>query len=64
MTTKSSHELPSAAERTAEIMPIGGGLRRENKAVALKPKPEQIVATEYGSGWYHDAAIQHLKEVH
>lgn len=63
MTTKSSQELP-AAGRSAEIMPIANGLRRENKAVALKPKPEQIVATECGSGWYHDAAIQHLKEVH
>ena len=45
-------------------MSIAGGLRREDKAVALKPKPEQIVATECGSGWYHDAAIQHLKDVH
>jgi hypothetical protein len=64
MTMKSSSGLPSAAERTAEITTIAGGLRRENKAVALKPRPEPIVATECGSGWYHDAAIQRLKEVH
>lgn len=60
---KSSRELPTAAGRTAEIMPIASRLHRENKAVALKPKPEQIVATECGSGWYHDAAIQQLKDV-
>jgi hypothetical protein len=64
MTIKSSRWLPTVAGRTAEIMPIASGLRRPNKAVARKPKPEQMVATECGSGWYHDAAIQHLKEVH
>lgn len=64
MTVKSSRGLSSAAERIAEITTIAGGLYHENKAVALKPKPEPIVATECGSGWYHDAAIQHLKEAH
>ena len=64
MTVKSSRGLPSVAGRTAEITTIARGLRHENKVVALKPKPEPIVATECGSGWYHDAAIQRLKEVH
>lgn len=64
MTVKSSHGSLSVAERLADVMTIAGDLRHENKAVALKPKPEPIVATECGSGWYHDAAIQHLKEVH
>ena len=61
---KSSHEPPTIAGRSAEITPIANGLRRANKAVSQKPKPQQIVATECGSGWYHDAAIQHLKDIH
>jgi hypothetical protein len=64
MTVKPLRGLPTVAKRTAEITPIAGGLRHENKAVALNFKPEPIVATECGSGWYHDAAIQQLKEIH
>lgn len=63
MTVKSSRVPPIVVGYSAEIIPIASGVRRTNEAMALKPKPEQIVATGYGSGWYHDAAIQQLKKV-